>query len=117
MHVHGRRSGRARALGGDYASAAGGVLAVHAVLASLVARSRGVQTSAARTSVADAALLADRAAQRVAPGRSAVADPRCIPADRHPPPRLRAATVRGDRLGTRDPLAVGPDRLDPLTRT
>ena len=58
MHVCGRRAGVARPVGVEYASIAAGVLAVHAVLAGLVARERGLQMTEVRTSVADAALLA-----------------------------------------------------------
>jgi crotonobetainyl-CoA:carnitine CoA-transferase CaiB-like acyl-CoA transferase len=58
MHVHGRRGGRPRPLGIDYASIAAGVLSVQALLAGLLARERRLDIGEAQTSVADAALLA-----------------------------------------------------------
>ncbi|MDT0301411.1 CoA transferase [Streptomonospora wellingtoniae] len=57
MHVHGRAAGEPRPLGLDYASAVGGVLAVHGLLAAAVGRLRGLDTTGVRTSVAQAALL------------------------------------------------------------
>ena len=57
MSVHGRRRGRPTRLPLDYASACAGVLAVHGVLASLIARERGTPISRADTSVTHAALL------------------------------------------------------------
>ncbi|WP_406689883.1 CoA transferase [Saccharopolyspora sp. ID03-671] len=58
MHVHGRASGGPRRLGVDYASAVAGVLAAQASLAAELARARGARIESARTSVAQAALLA-----------------------------------------------------------
>ncbi|POX38918.1 CoA transferase [Streptomyces sp. Ru73] len=58
MHVHGRAAGRPAPLAVDYASAVAGVLAAQGALAVLIARSRGLALDRARTSVAQAALLA-----------------------------------------------------------
>ncbi|WP_030608788.1 CoA transferase [Streptomyces sclerotialus] len=58
MHVHGRAAGRPAPLAVDYASAVAGVLAAQGALAVLIARSRGLTLRCARTSVAQAALLA-----------------------------------------------------------
>ncbi|MEE1938043.1 CoA transferase [Streptomyces sp. TRM 70361] len=57
MAVHGRRRGVPTRLPVDYASACAGVLAVHGVLASLIARERGADISRTGTSVTHAALL------------------------------------------------------------
>ncbi|MFC4867660.1 CoA transferase [Streptomonospora arabica] len=57
MHVHGRAVGEPRPLGLDYASAVGGVLAVHGLLAAAIGRLRGSGAAGVRTSVAQAALL------------------------------------------------------------
>lgn len=57
MHVHGRARGAPEPLTLDYATAVAGVLATAGVLAAEFARARGVRLPAARTSVAQAALL------------------------------------------------------------
>ncbi|MFH0244665.1 CoA transferase [Streptomyces sp. HK10] len=57
MSVHGRRRGAPTRLPVDYASACAGVLAVHGVLASLIAGERGTAVSRTGTSVTHAALL------------------------------------------------------------
>ncbi|WP_410586187.1 CoA transferase [Amycolatopsis sp. lyj-23] len=57
MHVHGRARGAPEPLAVDYATAVAGVLAAAGMLAAEFARARGVQVSAVRTSVAEAALL------------------------------------------------------------
>lgn len=58
MAVHGRRRGVPTRLPLDYASACAGVLSVHGVLASLIARERGATVSRTGTSVMHAGLLA-----------------------------------------------------------
>lgn len=58
MHVHGRAAGAPRALPLDYAGACAGILAVQAVCAGVLALLRGGPAMVARTSVAQAALLA-----------------------------------------------------------
>ncbi|MBB5158783.1 CoA transferase [Saccharopolyspora phatthalungensis] len=58
MHVHGRASGAPVALAVDYASATAGVLCAQGVLATLIARYRGMAVTGVRTSVSQAALLA-----------------------------------------------------------
>jgi len=58
MHVHGRAAGRPRPLPLDYAGACAGVLAAQAICAGLLALLRGGPGPVARTSVAQAALLA-----------------------------------------------------------
>jgi len=57
MEVHGRDAGQPRRLGLEVASVASGVLAAQAVLAALVARSRGRPVSAVDTSVLEAGLV------------------------------------------------------------
>jgi CoA:oxalate CoA-transferase len=57
MTVHGRRRGEPARIPVDYASACAGVLAVHGVLASLIARERGTPVRRTGTSVTHAALL------------------------------------------------------------
>lgn len=57
MAVHGRRNGAPTRIPVDYASACAGVIAVHGILASLIARERGTAVSGVGTSVTHAALL------------------------------------------------------------
>lgn len=57
MHVHGRDAGVPRRLGLEVASVTAGVLLTHAVLAQLVARTRGHEYAQVETSVLEAALL------------------------------------------------------------
>lgn len=58
MHVHGRRYGSPRPLGGGYASVVAGVVAAQGVLAALLAQARGLPIQQVSTSVAESALLA-----------------------------------------------------------
>ncbi len=88
MHVCGRRGGVARPVGVDYASIAAGVLAVQAVLAALIARRRGMRVAAARTSVADAALLA--VSQYLANATAPQDEEPPAPPDRGQPPPFRS---------------------------
>ena len=59
-------------------------------------------------------LMADRPAQRPPARRTAVAEPRRVPAHLHPPPRLPAATRARRRMGTCERLARSAGLLDPL---
>lgn len=81
MHVHGRRFGVPTPLCVDYAGVTAGVLAAQAVLAGLLANARGMRVERARTSVAQAALLA--VSQYLA---SATADDPCPPCQPGGPP-------------------------------
>jgi predicted nucleic acid-binding protein len=57
--------------------------------------------------------VADGPAQRIAPGRPAVAEPQRLPAHLHPPPRFPAPTAAGRRLGADRRLAGRARGVDP----
>ena len=104
MEVHGRDEARPRRLGLDVASVTSGVLAAQAVLAGLVARSRGHPVTAVETSVLEAGFVVTShyvaAATSKQPGEWSPAD-----GGPDPGPPFRSVDGRRLELETLDPEA------------
>lgn len=100
MEVHGRNAGRPRRLGVELASVASGVLATQGVLAALVARLRGGDTTHVETSVLQAGLLA--VTHHVARATSGGHDHRLPPPGPDPGPPFRTADGHRFELETLD---------------